>query len=138
MSPQTHGFTVEHTGSPDRLPVVRDDADGTPWTCTPHGWTTLTGWPASEEGSRLLDAALAAARRPRSTWHTRLVRREMYQRADYYAWAARKGFPDGGNDPLTGRPYSSHLSRVLGRAENAAAARACYALARAYPSPLPR
>src|SRR5262245_14844935 len=37
-------------------------------------------------------------------WHA------MY-RANYYAWAAHRGFPAAGNDPLTGRAPSIHDAR---------------------------
>ncbi|MCU0505708.1 MAG: hypothetical protein MUE82_08045 [Chloroflexi bacterium] len=67
--------------------------------------------------------------------------RERYHfLAAYYAWCARKGFPPGARDPLTGRDWSrlDPASRRLGRAAYIALAREAYAIARSYgPSPLP-
>lgn len=60
--------------------------------------------------------------------------------AAYYAWSARKGWPPGGNDPMTGLRWKDHdrQARRLGRAAYIALAREAYAIARTYgPSPLP-
>jgi len=67
------------------------------------------------------------------------LRDEMYRRAEYYAWIARKGSPGCGNDPITGQPprQYSDLDRALGRASHAAMARECYRRARRFPNPLP-
>lgn len=69
-----------------------------------------------------------------------LDRAALYQLAEYYAWAARRGFGAPGNDPRTGEPWNNwrQLDRTLGRAMHSAAARVCYAAARTYPNPLPR
>jgi hypothetical protein len=66
-------------------------------------------------------------------------RNEMYARAEYFAWAARKGFPGCGNDPITGTAprQFNHLDRALGRVSHAAMARECYRRARRFPNPLP-
>lgn len=65
-------------------------------------------------------------------------RAELYGLAEYYAWAARKGYSAIGNDPRTGRPWQEwrQLSRALGVAQNTAAAKVCYAAARRFPNPL--
>jgi len=66
------------------------------------------------------------------------LRAQMYARADYYAWAARRQDVPTGGDPITGQPLSSwrELDRELGRASYAALARVCYRRARAMRRPL--
>lgn len=73
------------------------------------------------------------------------ARAEMYARAEFFAWSARRfdGCPLLGADPIGGRPHassataSSHFERELGRAIATASARVCYRRARKYESPLP-
>lgn len=71
-------------------------------------------------------------------------RAELYRLAEFYVWSARRfrDMPLGGH-PLNGRPWSEqdHTNRSLGaeleHAQLLAAARVCYARARAIPNPLP-
>lgn len=69
-------------------------------------------------------------------------RASLYFLADYYAWSARKGWANG-NSPIDGRPWDKHygrdgeLGRRIGRVQDIASARLVYAIARAYPNPLP-
>lgn len=69
------------------------------------------------------------------------ARAEMYARAEFYAWHARRGFAEIGNDPIGGRPWDrvpGTLPRELGRATGIAAARVCYRRARGFQSPFAR
>lgn len=72
-------------------------------------------------------------------------RAEMYARAEYYAWSARRSFAPMGNDPITGVKwpplglgYLGNLGQEISRAGDRAAAEACYRRARSFPNPLPR
>jgi hypothetical protein len=64
-------------------------------------------------------------------------RAQMYARADYYVWAARRRDAPTGNDPITGQPLISwkQFDRALGAASYAAMARVSYAAARSFPVP---
>jgi hypothetical protein len=75
-------------------------------------------------------------------------RAALLYRAHYYAWSARREHAPCGNDPYDGRPFENGvarhftqrgaLARAIGRAENAAAARVCFQLARRHANPLAR
>ena len=67
-------------------------------------------------------------------------RAQMYSRAEYYAWAARRSSAPSGNDPISGRSFEGwrQLDKALGRASYAAMARVCFAAARTFPHPLER
>lgn len=67
-------------------------------------------------------------------------RAELYARAEYYAWSARRRFTPGEHDrdPLTGlsfKTHRTHLGRQIEAAADAARARVCYRLARRQPIP---
>lgn len=66
-------------------------------------------------------------------------RAETFALAEYFGWAARKGYPGGGNDPRTGLAWngSDPLARAIGRAEHIAAARATYRHGRIKYGPIP-
>lgn len=73
-----------------------------------------------------------ARNRERAAW---------YDRAEYFAWEARRHGLPAGNDPHGGRPWTSpaiaRAGRTIGRAMHHAAALECYRIARGYPCPLP-
>lgn len=73
------------------------------------------------------------------------LRRDWYARGDYWVYMARGERLPTVMDPVTGKPWpvswgdhpASLMLRQVGRAAYAAMARAAYANARLFPSPLP-
>ncbi len=57
---------------------------------------------------------------------------DLLDRAAYFSWSARRGFPGPGCDPMTGLNKSIHDETwcAAGRASNIAQARVFFALAR--------
>lgn len=70
-------------------------------------------------------------------------RAEWFARAEFFAWDARRAVTGLtvplGNDPIGGQPWNpwKDTARRLGLVSNAALARECYRIARAFPNPLP-
>lgn len=67
-------------------------------------------------------------------------RARAYFLAEFYAWSARKPTVPAGGHPLTGQRWRSfdRVGMAIARAENMAAARVAYRVAReSFPNPLP-